>query len=139
MKVCARALVLINVVNTSARSGTGRSERGRLSVAEEESDLRVLPEFGCNVAGSVECLDTLAPDSVSERLVNLFARHRGYSDLFIHQAGLESRELQLSRDFQTFGQSAVGGGLVTAGEFQPRPGSECREHEVDDPALGAEF
>jgi hypothetical protein len=77
MKVCARALVLINVVNTSARSGTGRSERGRLSVAEEESDLRVLPEFGCDITGSVECLRTLAPDSVSERLVDSFSRHRG--------------------------------------------------------------
>ena len=31
------------------------------------------------------------------------------------------------------------GRCVTASEFQARPSPECREHEIDDSALGAQF
>ncbi|WP_425177740.1 hypothetical protein, partial [Mycobacterium sp.] len=87
---------MINVINAGARSIGGRSERRRLSLVEEESDLRVLPEFGYGVADSVKSLCTVTHDSVSQRLVDLFGRQRGNPDLFIHQAGLEPPQLQLS-------------------------------------------
>jgi hypothetical protein len=56
------------------------------------SDLCILFEFGCGRADSIASLCPLIHYSLRERLLDLSARQRGESDLFVNQARLESRQ-----------------------------------------------
>src|SRR3984885_12025546 len=85
-------------VTAGSRAATGSSDCRCLFVGEEQSDLRVLPEFSCDIAGSVECLFTVADNSLSQRRTDFLARHRPQTDLLVHQTRLEPRQVQLSGD-----------------------------------------
>src|ERR1700758_206731 len=137
--MCAWAFALINMLQTSACSLASRRKRRWRPVDQEQSDLRILREFGCNVADSVERLRTCARDSLCHRLVEWLGRDCRKSDRFIKQASLQTRKLQRARDVQAFGQSAARACRVATGQFQPSSGPESCEHEVDESAFGAEL
>src|ERR1700756_2449967 len=95
--MCAWPLALIDMLQTSACSRASRLKRRWRPVDQEQSDLRILREFGCNVADSVERLRTCARDSPCHRLVEWLGRRCRKSDRFIKQASLQTPEMERAR------------------------------------------